>query len=443
MVIKNLYHSNVRDRKSDCALALGALAIWIINGLYHRPEDQFLKLAKDACQHIPTDYDDYVDGLETEDPDVIMPLMYEAGLYFVCDIVTDDSGTFRLPFHKAISDDAFKNAFQLSIEDVRQVMGVANHNLSRRVINPDRTNNRSKRRTLRVQDIRPPDRTLPEVNEALLQNVYIRPTRSMGGPDVDHFARHGGGNRDAQVLLNNQPNNNQDISLKVQHILEQFFYDMLQESPNRKGASQGAWTNIPSELRVQEATEHLYQTFGLPFFAAQFTFSTDEQWTLHFNRMFPAQPPTIKAQNFGKCTYFLKWLELIHSLSPQSTSRVRTTIRAKFNTLLWIPYTGSDRMWCTRPMKGRGWFALPKGQEPTGPQIALNPNTHLYGPGTPFLRPIPESLPEDPRRIETPASEAEEEIDFDMDANNDANRQGVEALRQEEEEEEDIHVVSS
>ena len=303
MVVKNLYHSKARDLKSDCALGLGALAIWIINGLYRRPDDRFLKLAEEACQHIPTDYEDYVDGLETEDPDAIMPLMYEAGLYFICDIVTDNSGTLRLPFHKAISDQAFQNAFHLSIHEVRHIMGVAHHNLSRRSINPDRTHNRSRHPTLRVEDIRPADRTLPEVNETFLQNVNIRPTRSVQGPDVAHFAQYGGGNRDAQVLLNQQPNNSQSISIRVKLILEQFFYDMLQESPNKKG-NQGAWTNIPPELRAQEAIEHLYQTFGLPFHAAQFTFSTEQQWTLHFNRMFPSSPP-FKQQNFGKCTYFL------------------------------------------------------------------------------------------------------------------------------------------
>ncbi|KAF8549999.1 hypothetical protein OG21DRAFT_1525437 [Imleria badia] len=31
MIIKNLYHSKVRDWKSDCAIGLGAMAIWLLN----------------------------------------------------------------------------------------------------------------------------------------------------------------------------------------------------------------------------------------------------------------------------------------------------------------------------------------------------------------------------------------------------------------------------
>ncbi|KAI9451894.1 hypothetical protein HD554DRAFT_1990371, partial [Boletus coccyginus] len=163
---------------------------------------------------------------------------------------------------------------------------------------------------------------------------------------------------------------------RVKVILEQFFYDMVQESPNKKAATEGAWINIPKELRAQEATERLYQSFALPFVAAQWTICTPEQWELHFSRMFPAQRPASVGQNFRKCTYYTQWLTLVEDLGPQALSRVRAAIRAKFDTLVWIPFTGSDRMWCTRPMTGRGWFMLPKpkpGQAPAGPQIGLNP----------------------------------------------------------------------
>lgn len=441
MVIKNLYNSSIRNLKSDCALGLGAISIWILNGLYRRPDDRFIKLAEEACQHIPTDYEDYEDGIEIDDPDAIMPLMYEAGLYFVCDIVQDKSDTLRLPFHKAISDQAFQNAFRLPITEVRQIMGTSNHNLPRTLANIERTANRSKRRTLDIENIRPADRSLPHMQETFLNDIKQRPSKRMRGPDVDHFAQHGGGNRDAQVLLNALQEDDQDTATKVKLILEQVFYDILMESPNKKAAHEGAWTNIPMALRNQEANEDLYLSFGLPFFAAQYTFCDQDQWSLHFDRLFPERPPLTKTQNFSKCTYFIKWIDLLQSLSVASISRVRAAIKAKFNTLLWIPYTGSDRMWSTRPMKGRGWYSLPSGQPPSGPQIAFNPRTATLAVGKPFLRspPIPLDDTDDHEEEEGVPFQPEDHISpFNRYSEQPSDRRPPAVYREEQEQEQDI-----
>ncbi|KAI6098093.1 hypothetical protein F5141DRAFT_1253907, partial [Pisolithus sp. B1] len=170
-----------------------------------------------------------------------------------------------------------------------------------------------------------------------------------------------------------QDRDDEGTPTKIRLLLEQFFYDMVEESPNKKAALDGPWINIPIELRTQEATEELFQSFGLPFFAAQYTFCTSEQWEMHFTRLFPSDPPVTLGQNFRKATYFRQWLDIIASVGAQSHVKLRATVRAKFDSLTWVPYTGSDRMWCTRPMKGRGWFNLPRGDSPSGPQIAFNP----------------------------------------------------------------------
>ncbi|KAI6006874.1 hypothetical protein EDD15DRAFT_2190551 [Pisolithus albus] len=123
MIIKNLYHSEVRDRRSDCAIGHGVIIISIPNGLYHQTDDHFLTLAKEVCQHVPANYDDFNADLDMDDPDAVVPLMFYAGLYFFCDIVTDDSKTYWLPFHKAISDRAIMEVFNLSLDDVGEIMG--------------------------------------------------------------------------------------------------------------------------------------------------------------------------------------------------------------------------------------------------------------------------------------------------------------------------------
>ena len=408
MIITNLYHSNVRDRKSDCTIGLGAMAIWMLNGLYRRPDDRYTKLAEEACQHVPVDYDEYDPEEDQDNPDLFIPLMYDAGLYFVCDIVTDASSTFRLPYHKAISEAAIMAAFKMSLDEVRNIIGIADHQLSRTVRNAERTNNRSSRKTLRMDDIRPMDRPLPQINEDFIQNVVVQPQQRIQGPDVQHFTQHGGGTRDAQVLIRLQVQDDPNFTRRIQVLLEQFFHDLLLESPNKKSGSEGAWTNIPKALRPIEATEHLYQSFALPFHAAQFTFCTPEQWDLHFNRMFPAQYPKSVGQNFSKCTYYAQWISLLATLSPQHISRVRATIRQKVDSLIWIPYTGSDRIWSTRPMKNtRGWFVLPPESTPQGPLIAINLNACMHGPGSPFLRPSANA--QDYRQEEEEEEEEEED----------------------------------
>lgn len=382
--------------------------IWILNGLYHRPEPRFQKLAEEACQQVPLDYEDYDEDLDDSDNDS-MPLMYDAGLYFVCDIVVDHSGTYRLPFHKTFTEEAIIAAFRITIREIKEVMGVGDLHLSRPKAHLERTANRSKRRTIHVDDIRPEDRDLPQI-DSHLDNIQLRPTQRMRGEDVNHFAIHGGGNRTNGVDDHNDEES-QDITLRVKKILEQFFFDMIEESPNKKSAKEGAWTNIPRQMRAQEATEQLFQSFALPFFAAQYCFCTTEQWDMHFNRLFPLQFPTSSGQNFRKCTYYTQWLNLISALNQQSLRRVRATIKTKFDSLAWIPYTQSDRMWSTRPCTGvRVWSMLPQGQPYAGPQIALNPRSRHLGLGKPFLRATP-----NPAMLQQDDSDEAEELQVEED----------------------------
>ena len=123
MIIKNIYNSNIRDSQSDCSLGLGTIIIWILNGLHCCPDDHYPTLAEGVCQHFHQDYDHF----DPKDNEGIIPLMFDAGLYFISDIVIDNSGTYCLPFHKAISDKALQDAFKLSMHEVRHTMGIASY----------------------------------------------------------------------------------------------------------------------------------------------------------------------------------------------------------------------------------------------------------------------------------------------------------------------------
>ncbi|KAG8221814.1 hypothetical protein J3R82DRAFT_2152, partial [Butyriboletus roseoflavus] len=386
-VMKNLLQSSIRDRRTECSIALGSITIWLLNGLYHRPNRYFNELAKQACQLVPIDYDNY-DEDDAEDEEGCAPLMFDAGLYFICDITRDRSGTYRIPYHKSFTEQAIVSAFHLSLREIREAMGITRITQLRIKPNMERSNNQTKKRTLPVDDTRNDDRPLPQINDQGFENIRMRPAQRMRGEDVDHFARHGGGNR-IQALDNPNVDPEADLSMRIKKILEQFFYDIIQQAPNRKSAQDGSWTNIPVDMRLQEGTEQLYRSLALPFFAAQYIICDSEIWKLHFDRFFPTKCPTRIGQNFGQATYYSQWMELVNRLSPNSLARVRQTIKVKFDTLLWVPYTHSDKMWCTSANHGRSWSMLPKGAKHQGPQIAMNPKARNPRHGQPYLRPAP------------------------------------------------------
>ncbi|KAI6009140.1 hypothetical protein EDC04DRAFT_2610733 [Pisolithus marmoratus] len=248
-IINNFHDVSSKDHISDNCLALGAMAIWILNGAHRTPNHHALGLAKEACAKILLDEDD-----DPNDPNAVTtPLMYEAGVYFICDIEQDTrSHCYRIPWAKTF-------------------------------------------------------------DEQLLAQAYEHGT-IQEGQDVEYFNRHGRGNRNVDVEddLHNEVNNNPDaLKQKVQLILEQMYYDILHESPNKRYHMVGAWTNILRALREQEAVEDLYLRPELPFHATQYLIADQHTWEVHFNQFFPPTVPSWAGQNFGKCHYFHSYLELV------------------------------------------------------------------------------------------------------------------------------------
>lgn len=401
--------------------------MWLVNGLHHRPQDNFQLLAEEACQRVPLNYEDYDPDLDGDDLEASAPLMYNAGVYFVCDVSSDrGSGVYRIPIHKEFSDQALMSAFRMPQEEIRRIIGINQlREIPRPRTNPQRTNNRSTRATLRADYYRPEDRALPQINN-VLDDIEIRPTHRMRGDDVTHFRNHGGGNR---AVAREEEMAQRSVTTTVQKILEQFFIDIIEESPNRKSVSQGAWTNIPKVLRHQEANEALFQSFALPFTAVQFAWCSPTEWEVHFNRLFPETEREKRGQNYGKCSYFEDWIQLMRSLNPASKTRVRKEVRSKFNTLSWVPYTQSDRIWCTRRAQGSKWSDLPRRNRPegAGPQIALNTGAVRPGNSIPTLRPAPV--------VERAEGDEEEDDPVEFEGN----YQGRADLQQEGEEEEEGH----
>ncbi|KAI0091820.1 hypothetical protein BDY19DRAFT_875179, partial [Irpex rosettiformis] len=100
-----------------------------------------------------------------------------------------------------------------------------------------------------------------------------------------------------------------------------------------------------------------FQSTRLPFTAVQLKMATISTWdTTFFNRFFPLKPERdhssqLRRQNFDKCSYFLEWHTLIARLPLEDVKKIRAALLPWWRTLIWLPYSGSDRMWDTRPWK--------------------------------------------------------------------------------------------
>ncbi|KAI6041176.1 hypothetical protein EDC04DRAFT_2893391 [Pisolithus marmoratus] len=271
-IINNFHDVSSKDRISDNCLALGAMAIWILNGAHRTPNHHALGLAKEACAKILLDEDD-----DPDDPDAITtPLMYEAGVYFICDIEQDTrSHCYRIPWAKTFDEQLLAQAYEHGT--------IQEH-----------TANRTGHHTMDVANIRPYDCPMPAVGHQLDGLLLPNPPCPQGR-DVEYFNQHGGGNCNVDVEddLHNEVNDDPDaLKQKVQLILEQMYYDILHESPNKQYHTVGAWTNILRALSKQEAVEDLYLRPELPFHATQYLIADQRTWEVHFNQFFPPTVPS-------------------------------------------------------------------------------------------------------------------------------------------------------
>ena len=303
--------------------------------------------------------------------------MNEAGVYFFCDVIADNSTrSLRIPWAKSFSPGLIAQAYdQGTLNNIRNLLGSGQVERGRRRVNPERTANRSAQLTLDVRNFRAPDHPLPQIGNQL-DGLPLPEPHHPRGHDVDYFHRHGGGNRNYLIEDEADPlDEPTDNPLKdhVQLILDQFYHDILQESPNKRHHAEGAWTNIPRALRGGLALEDLYVKLEFPFSAVQYVIATDSQWETHFSRFFPTSMPERAPQNFGKCRYYHMYLTLLDRLSPQHLAFVQAELRQKFNTLAWLPHTESDRMWCTKKTNPQRWNYLPANGPMEGPKIVLHP----------------------------------------------------------------------
>lgn len=145
-VLDNMLHTPPRYHIWDSSLALGGIMIWILNGAYCAPWDNFRALAQQASQELLDD----PEGDDEDDPDApTHPLMYDAGVYFICDIECDTAtNSFCIAYGKEFMEEAICRVYKMgTLADIHQTLGVIEVRTGPRKVNANRTQNRSARST--------------------------------------------------------------------------------------------------------------------------------------------------------------------------------------------------------------------------------------------------------------------------------------------------------
>lgn len=370
----------------------------MLNALNFRPpsNSQYEALADACCQQVREPDSDSDDNSNSEDEeennDNLIPIRYEAGLYFIADIVDDIlNEVWRVPV--AVSEKIDEHC--LTWMYGRASMAILEHDAGlNRVLapkgtltHPTRIPNRRKQTTA-IEFVRGEDNEEDKIDLQLGdRGVKIRPVAQEAGRDVvEHEAR--------MYLEPNVP----DIEVAdvvVTRIWQQTPFDIFSVAPNNVRNKDPSHILMSNHARNQVTWETFKTTnFSGIFERAQVRMVDEAFWTSTlFDRYFPPKgtPPKErgKLQNFPLTTYYNEWFKLMSQLSSDDAKVVRAGLLIEFVKLKWLPLGGSDRMWATKIMTGPNWTMYPKGsQHIASPQIAVNLKTWHQEPITMGVRAV-------------------------------------------------------
>ena len=357
------------------SLALGAMAIWMMNATFFRPGHtrNELYLAERACQQV-------VEDPEVDDPNATrVPILDGGGSYFLCDVIQDTkTDGYRLPMQVAqrLEDETLFHIYRAGdLDTLRLRFGILAQSKKGSRANPERTRNRTVHPTTNVDLVRSEDRPRPQF-PVHLNDITRHPRHIPQGRDVDELTRTNPTPRQDEHEGEGSGHHQRPVGETVSLIWEQFFLDLIAECPNMRDRMKPSWCNIPQAIRIQESTEELFRVPQLPLNAAQVTFCSTKQWEQHFKNLFP-MPGEIQTtgQNYARVSYRRRWIQLIGNdgLSEVNRKQVAASVRKKFDQLAWLPYTAKDKIWATHTAKSAQWWTLPSRHEGAAPLIGINP----------------------------------------------------------------------
>lgn len=147
------------------------------------------------------------------------------------------------------------------------------------------------------------------------------------------------------------------LDARVSTIWRQFIRDVKSKSPNPRGGVNASYLRLSANDR-RSADETLFSDLHLQDLFTDFYYfpSTETQWKTCFGWLFPqpGQVSTTKGtQNYTSCAYYGSWMQLLEE--NQGNEEVIKSIRAEFWTRIWrwkwIPKAEMDRIWPTSVSK--------------------------------------------------------------------------------------------
>lgn len=406
-ILEDQLGESAQFRSMPSSLALGASLIQMLNALVSRPRDWRAEryLADAASMQVPRNLDVTEAGAARRRFDAadMIPVGELQGAFFLCALVRDDQNKWwRLPESHVPEHAQLCVLFRAgSIAEIATNMGGTGIRRVAIAANPMRLGNR-RSRTIDRESVCDQQAPLLDLGLDDIQVDILEPVQP-SGPDVLDFGSDMADEDDPDHL-----GARTDLRNWVSRLYAQFFFDIVQQSPNHLKRSDGPYITLSVEER-NRANEGMFQRAVLPF---NMVYHRAGNWDQQFNRLFPdlgSNPGRV--QGLTSCKYYQDWHLLMTRISATVFRLIRGRIRTRFFHLTWLPYTESDRLWCARkPSQLNKWTYLSKSDDPTAHiaavKIAFNPAKYTVARYPILGHAIPEEEEEeeeeDPRHAAPP-----------------------------------------
>ncbi|TFK32541.1 hypothetical protein BDQ12DRAFT_772989 [Crucibulum laeve] len=347
-------------RIRSSALKLTIACTWLINGLHSRPDDgqaarslmdNILPLVeqdladRNTLAYIPRGRDDD-DGLHPHNP---YGVVFFKPLYMGANVPRFRIG-YELPTlvyqfffgmdHKAISNKYFPVGIVRPREGARPGRVVTN---------------KTHRTPLFVNWTGVPPSKLFDLAS---KKICLLPHANDDGSDLD------------EPDDSNDPQ--EDIDSKLTGLWTQFLIDVMAKTPNQRGGI--SYCKLSAEAR-KLATEACFRnkTLSDVWNTCAYKMSSYEDRTCAFKHLWPPKDHILvgSTQNYANCRYYEDWKILIARIEDkEEVELLRKALRARLETLYWIPHACQDKLWVTS--RHKDFQRLPLGTSGPAPRLLIN-----------------------------------------------------------------------
>ncbi|KAJ8487932.1 hypothetical protein ONZ45_g14144 [Pleurotus djamor] len=347
------------DRGRECALILTIAAAWMLNSLHSSPDKggsckELIQAALPLGDVDMVDVDHIAFGSPTQDDQVdedgvsdneefgAVPV-WPRGLIFLRGIRMGQGTPIpRFSAHPpcSLSPRAYKYFLKMTLPQFKDKylevkVGQPPH--------PHRVHNK----VTMVERLRPEAAARPLVRPFDLESEGYRlgsPVRDTGS-DLDEIS-----DADEDTL----PSQLDDA---LDRVWKEFLVDLAQKAPNRGCRSLSSYCILDDDQRPFVTEENYIGDPRNYLDDFQFKYSTGPEWERVFNRLFPEKgsDTSSRIQGYPSTRWCKGWDKLLERLDQSASVKARKEIKRRIDEFLWLPFAQTDKIWATKPQKGKGW----------------------------------------------------------------------------------------